>query len=154
MLKKFRPSGKTIIWNAGIGHIALECGNASEIILAGADLLQLKASEYNLATECQNLHLPVFSELEKHISDGVDYIVAMPLFISGAGTENEIIDTSLKLLTEKGKLLISGKSSDIARIEKIKKKFSIKNSIKIPGLQISNIREMVICPLLFKQNNL
>ncbi len=134
-LKNFNCRGETLIWNPGVGHIPCTCNTAEKIILAGSDLLQLKASAYNLASEAEQLHLPGFFALSDYTGFHPDYIIAAPNFISGAEVESEILQTSSGLLQKRGRLLISGKSSDISRVEKYKKGFIIKNSIKFRGFR-------------------
>ena len=135
MLSRCSCSGKTLIWNPGIGHIASACKTASEIIIAGPDLLQLKATNYNTTSGWPSFHLPVFSRLTKAVDEKPDWIIAAPDFISGAGVETEVTATALNLLNKKGKLLIAGKSSDISRIEKSGKGYIIKESIKYRGFR-------------------
>ncbi len=134
-LNSFKAAGTTLIWNPGVGHIMEGCSTAEEIILAGNDLLQLKAAAYNNKEESAQYHIARFSDLKKCVFKNIDLIIALPQFISGAGIENEIILTSNQLLISKGRLIISGKSSYITRIEKNRQGFIIRNSIKYRGFK-------------------
>lgn len=127
--------GSVLFWNPGTGHIPCSCSEAGEITLSGNDLLQLKAAGYNLARDHKVLHLPKFSALEDEAPEQITQIIAVPDFINGAAVEEEVIQISKKLLKPKGKLLVSGKSSDIARIEKNKKGFIVKKSVKYRGFR-------------------
>ncbi|MDC7127324.1 MAG: methyltransferase [Spirochaetales bacterium] len=135
MISKFQNGRKTIIWNPGIGHIPLKCSNKKNLVLASSDLLQLKATNYNVGLENRSLHLSKFTELEKNELSEIDYIIASPDFITGAEVEKDIIETSKKLLRTGGKLIVTGKSSDISRVEKRKDNFIIKQSIKFRGFR-------------------
>ena len=135
LVKNFGCRGKTLIWNPGIGHIPCSCKETDDIIMAGSDLLQLKASDYNLAGEHSFLHIPKYSMLSGRIDNTFDQIICIPRFISSAAVEKEIISTSGQLLEPKGRLIVSGKSSDIAKIDKIKQGFNIKKSVKFRGFR-------------------
>lgn len=135
ILNGYHCGGKTLLWNPGIGHIPAACSYADELITAGEDLLQLKASDFNAAAGYPHHHLPVFRDLSSVIKDELDYIVAVPDFITGAAVEEEVLSTSLNLLKSRGKLLASGKSSDIARIEKSRKGYILKHSVKYRGFR-------------------
>ncbi len=134
-LNSFNAAGTALIWNPGIGHIMEGCPSVEEIILAGNDLLQLKASAYNNKKESAQYHIAKFPDLKEYVFKNIDLIIALPQFISGAGIENEIISTSNQLLISKGRLIISGKSSDMARIEKNRQNFIIRNSTKYRGFR-------------------
>ncbi|HAK46857.1 MAG TPA: hypothetical protein DCO79_13190, partial [Spirochaeta sp.] len=135
MLESHSGSGRTLIWNPGIGYIPNACKSAGEILTAGPDMLQLKASDYNSTAGCLHFHLPVFSALEDVIEGELDYIIAAPDFVSRAAVGEEVLETSLGLLRMKGKILAAGKSSDIARIEKSSKGYTIRHSIKYRGFR-------------------
>ncbi len=143
-LKDSARAGKILFWNPGQGHItsaysALNGTENAEIILAGNDLLQLKAAAFNLGErKSSNLHLPVYSELSMHpgFEGSIKEIAAVPLFVPGADAEAEIIETSLKILSPGGKLIIAGKSSDMAKIERVKGSFSIIFSRKYRGFRV------------------
>ena len=135
MLSSYSCSGRTLLWNPGIGHIAEKCETADHIITAGPDLLQLKATNYNIAAGQPYFHIGVFKNLPDVITEQQDCLIAAPDFITGAAIEEEVIETSRELLRDRGKLLVAGKSSDIARVEKSSRGFIIKHSIKYRGFR-------------------
>ena len=134
MIDIHKPANLSLFWNPGIGYIPKRCINAKKIILAGFDWLELNAAKNNLNKELQLLHLPSFKEIKNHLHR-LDTIIAIPRFIPKIDIESEIIDTSLELLKPGGHLIVSGKSSDMAKIERVKKSFSLKHSIKFRGFR-------------------
>jgi len=142
-LKQSDVQGQVVFWNPGTGHLPYalylpENKKPKNMIFAGNDLLQLKASEYNIdADDVRLIHLPVISSISMQLPEkSIDFFVANPVMITGAGVEEELMTTAASLLRKGGKLLVSGRSSDIARIEKHKKQFTELSSQKYRGFRV------------------
>jgi 16S rRNA G1207 methylase RsmC len=142
-LNKYKVAGDTIFWNPGTGHIpaALEASGKHQIkslTLAGNDLLQLFASEYNIKKiKTRMLHLPSPAALSAGApKNSADFLIANPVIFTGAGIVEELISAAAKLLRKGGKLLVSGKSSDMARLAQHKAGFSEVHSMKYRGFRV------------------
>ena len=75
VLRGYSCGGKTLIWNPGIGHLPAACSSAAELTIAGNDLLQLKACDYNSTAGSVHYHLPFFSALEQSAVTKQNYII-------------------------------------------------------------------------------
>ncbi|MBI9107494.1 MAG: methyltransferase [Spirochaetales bacterium] len=136
-------NGDTIIWNPGTGHIPAAVLTSVDkkpksLILAGNDLLQLKASENNIRyANLRLMHLPTMESLSTRLPErSIDFIIANPVQITGAGIEEELMRASARLLRKGGRLLAAGRSSDISRLDKYKKGFTEISSEKFRGFRV------------------
>jgi hypothetical protein len=147
MIKTSFPA-PVLFWNPGIGHLPLRLLSSDNKegpgpILAGDDLLQLRAAEYNTKIKHGFYHLETLKDLTENFPAlSFNCIIANPVFVTGAEVEKELMNTAGKLLKKGGIMLAAGKSSDMARVENLKKGFEIVNTIKYRGCRAVLLRKL------------
>ena len=135
------PDGRLIFWNPGTGIIPMELLNRAkkapeDLIYGSRDLLQLTAADYNTGQKAKLLHLPRISSIKDQLQQcSVDLFAVQPVFISGADIENELTATAEMILKPSGRLLVSSRSTDIARIEKQRRCFRIISDYRYRGFR-------------------
>ncbi|MCK5154897.1 MAG: methyltransferase [Spirochaetales bacterium] len=125
-----------LFWNPGQGHSTVmilkdrfsrgkKVLKNCHCVLSGRDLLALLISRFNIQQEfpelsCRILHTPGIDYLSENINnlegDSFDFIGIEPDIIPGCSFAEILTKSILEIISPFGKMLISGKSSDIGRI--------------------------------------
>jgi SAM-dependent methyltransferase len=112
LLDRYPPSGRTLIWNPGQGHVpaALAAAGSCELSLGSRDLLQLAVSARNLSplpAECR--HLPAPDWLEEPFDNLIVFPDAEP------GAVMLLARCCTRLLRPRGRLYLADDSTRAGR---------------------------------------